>query len=150
MNPTQKPNTTTAALADPTPADILRCAARYLETRGWIQGNVYQPGSEEPFPAVCAAGAIGMAVYGRRTTPSDQTASDRANWRLLHRTASYLAEYLWNDGRVRECDYFGALASADHEIVSDWNDESDQTAAEVIAVLRTAANDYDRTYGAAS
>ena len=49
-----------------TPAVILRGAARYLETHGWTQGDYYATIAEDPFPAACADGAIGMAAYGYR------------------------------------------------------------------------------------
>ncbi|MDG4790243.1 hypothetical protein O7626_30705 [Micromonospora sp. WMMD1102] len=146
MNPTQKPDPTAAALADLTPADILRCTARYLERHGWIQGNAYQPDTTDPFPAACAIGAITISIYGGLSAPVDRQERHDA-WRLVNRVTAQLAEYLWTDGRVKESDYYGAMCSSAPEIVAGWNDDSTQALADVLDILRAAADDHDRTHG---
>ncbi|MEV6817052.1 hypothetical protein [Micromonospora sp. NPDC051296] len=141
MNPTQKQHPTPGALADLTPADTLRCAARYLELRGWAQGSLYQRTTDTPFPPACVTGAIGMAVDGDCVWAAlgDSPEVDRA--------LRFLADYLQRDGRVRESDYHGALCYSDHEIVADWNDDATQTLPDVLAILGDAADDYDRAHG---
>ncbi|MFC0005519.1 DUF6197 family protein [Micromonospora siamensis] len=140
MNPTQKQPDTSAALADLTPADILRCAARYLELRGWTQRVPFDRATDTAFPPACVTAAIGMAVYGDRmpVLRGDDGNSDR--------TLRYLADYLWRDGSVPPGDYYGALCASDREIVADWNDDATQTLADVLDVLRDAADDYDWTH----
>jgi membrane-bound lytic murein transglycosylase B len=146
MNRTQN-QTSTAPLADLTPADILRCAARYLQTHGWIQGNHYQPNTIESFPPACALGAIDIAIYGHRNAaPNNRTEEERANWRLLNRTTAHLAAYLWDAGSVTEHDYYGGLCCSDREIVSDWNDEDGHDLAVILDILTSAADEYDWTH----
>ncbi|MEU5906149.1 hypothetical protein ABZ780_17435 [Micromonospora sp. NPDC047467] len=140
MNPTQKQLTTPAALADLTPADTLRCAARYLEIRGWTQGSYYDCTTETAFPPACVTGAIGMAVYGDRMAVLLGESPD------CDSTFRHLADYLWRDGRTPEHNYYGALCSSDREIVADFNDHAGHTLADVLDILRDAADDYDWTH----
>ncbi|MFY1675064.1 DUF6197 family protein [Plantactinospora sp. WMMB334] len=146
MNPTQKPDTTAAALADLTPAVILRCAARYLELHGWIQDSYHQPNTTDPFPPACAVGAISMAIYGYRdAVPSDRTTALSAAWRLLERTIRVLDNHIdATEDLPGELD--GDTPYGD-PVSYGWNDLPCQTRERVIAALRTAADDYDRTHG---
>ncbi|MFF0471488.1 hypothetical protein ACFYPX_29130 [Micromonospora zamorensis] len=146
MNPTQKPTHTPAALADLTPADILRCAARYLERRGWTQGEPYELAENPPFPPACTLGAITMAVYGYPATIEDRQNGDVAPDILRDNTVRCLADFLWSDGRVPEPDYYGGLCCSNTEIVSDWNDDATQTLPDVLDILRACADDYDWTH----
>ncbi|MGW4679120.1 DUF6197 family protein [Micromonospora taraxaci] len=141
MNPTQKPTHTPAALADLTPADILRCAARYLELRGWHKGTYYAPSTaDNPFPPACTVGAIGLACFGETDPPM---AYNRPEWPLYLRTQRYLVDYLDRADAVQTHD--GDLIVT---LLFDWNDEADRDEADVIANLRDTADDYDRrTHG---
>lgn len=143
MNPTQKPIHTPGALADLTPADILRCAARYLELRGWTQGDPYELADRLAFPPACTLGAITAAVYGYPASIQDRQIGDDATDALRDSTVRCLADFLWQDGRVPEFDYHGALCCSNTEIVSGWNDDATQTLPDVLGILRAAADDYD-------
>lgn len=136
MNPTQKPLHTPGALADLTPADTLRCAARYLELRGWTQGVYYGLTDHTPFPPACSDGAIGVAAYGYLAlVPADE--HQDSGFRDYNRAVSYLVDYLDLHGDT----------DPDNPNPFDWNDRPSRTAEQVIATLRAAADDYDRTHG---
>jgi hypothetical protein len=126
--------------AQVTPADLLRMAARYLELHGWTQRVYFDRTEDTSFPPACVTGAIGMAVYGdcRPVLLGDSPDCDAALRRL--------ADYLWRDGRVPEHDYYGALCCSDREIVTDWNDEPTQALADVLDILRAAADEWDRLH----
>ncbi|MEV1075873.1 DUF6197 family protein [Micromonospora parva] len=145
MNPTQKQPTTPAALADLTPADILRCAARYLELRGWTQGDPYELGEHDSFPPACTLGAIAMAVYGRPVAIEDRYCGDGAAADLWDTTVTCLADFLRHDGRTPNFDDNTPSTSAT-ETVADWNDDATQTLPGVLDVLRACADDYDWTH----
>lgn len=136
MNRTQNPDHC-AADADNgpvvTPADILRGAARYLELHGWTQDSYYDHDSDPAFPAACADGAIGMAAYGRLTTiPGRQI--DDPHFALYQRADAYFNDYLHT---------VGLLTDPDDVYTHGWNDTHGRTAADVIATLRAAADEYD-------
>ncbi|OKI42299.1 DUF6197 family protein [Micromonospora sp. CB01531] len=136
MNPTQKQPHTPGALADLTPADTLRCAARYLELHGWTRGVYYRVTHDTPFPPACAAGAIGMAAHGRCIwLPHDYKA--KPGVRDYTRALDALSDFLDVNG---DTGYDDPL---------DWNDDPWRTAEQVITTLRAAADDYDRTHGGA-
>ncbi|MFI7210552.1 hypothetical protein ACIBP4_02580 [Micromonospora maritima] len=141
MNPTQKPTTTLGALADLNPADILRCAARYLEIHGWTQRDYYsnQGGT---FPPACAVGAIGMAAHGRILAVPGERGSGA---RDCTRAVDYLTDYL-SDLGIIACGDDWNTAPTD---VIDWNDRDDQTAEQVITTLRAAADNYDWNHATA-
>ncbi|TDC37096.1 hypothetical protein [Micromonospora sp. KC213] len=146
MNPTQKPIHTPGALADLTPADILRCAARYLELRGWTQGNPYEFGEHDSFPPACTLGAIATAVYGHPVNIEDRYCGDGAAADLWDKTVRCLADFLWHDGRVPDFDSTSGSWCATTEIVADWNDDATQTLPDVLDILRTCADDHDWTH----
>ena len=140
MHRTHNPTAPAADTADRsvvTPADILRGAAHYLETHGWQRGDYYA--DDTPFPSACAMGAIGMAAHGTRlAVPTHCAAPAAREFRLaFHCLIGYLAD-------------LGAIAphgddewGTDPTTVYDWNDYDDPSAANVIATLRAAADDYD-------
>lgn len=133
MNTTQKQLDTCGALADLTPADTLRCAARYLELHGWTQGVYYRVTHDTLLPPACAAGAIGMAAHGRCIfLPHDEKA--KPGVRDYTRALDALSDFLDLNG---ETGYNDPL---------DWNDDPRRTAEQVIATLRAAADDYDWTH----
>ena len=138
MNPTQKPIHTPGALADLTPADILRCAARYLELHGWNQGTYYAPTEDNPFPPACVDGAIGMAAYGRVTFLALAPDRDPA-FRDYTRAVTYLVDYL----------DLNTFTGCDNPNPFDWNDRPTRTAEQVITTLRAAADDYDWSHATA-
>jgi len=142
MNPT---HTMPSApdVGDPTPADILRCAALYLIRHGWHQGDMFT-NPLQPTPAACAIGAIRMAVCG---TPTSLYTGDQA--RQVGRAITLLAGHLHDTGRIPDGDHHCPLCPDDQEIIGDWNDEDDRTAAEVITALTDAADDWDHTHGGA-
>ncbi|RKN24323.1 hypothetical protein D7147_03860 [Micromonospora musae] len=135
MNPTQNQPHTPGALADLTPAHILRCAARYLELHGWHQGTYYsnQGGT---FPPACTVGAIGMAAHGRLITIPTTSG---AGLRDCRRALDYLTDYLTDLSVIASEDEW-STAPAD---LMEWNDRDDQDAATVINTLRASADNYD-------
>ncbi|MET8908230.1 hypothetical protein [Micromonospora sp. NPDC004551] len=143
MNPTQKQPHTCGALADLTPADILRCAARYLEIHGWNQGTYYPPTDHNPFPPACVSAAIGMATHGHRMPVPHEVKNPCAvreySCALDALTCHLLATA---PDPVRICE--------DDDVPSgdpfEWNDRPDRTAEQVITTLRAAADDYDWTH----
>ncbi|MCA2219521.1 DUF6197 family protein [Jidongwangia harbinensis] len=143
MQSTQNPTAPAADTDDQTvitPADILRGAARYLEIHGWIQASYYA-NHADPFPPACAIGAIGMAAHGRlMTIPTDHGTGVRD----CRRAVDYLNSYLTDTGEIRpqSDDWDTTPATA-----FDWNDLDDQAAEDVVATLRAAADNYDRTHG---
>ncbi|MEV5694198.1 DUF6197 family protein [Micromonospora globbae] len=140
MNPTQNQPHTPGALADLSPAIILRCAARYLELHGWNQGTYYaRTEDDNPFPPACVSAALAMATHGHRMpVPHDlRTASAARDYsRALDALTCYLLAtapdpvHICNDDDVPTGDPF------------EWNDHPDRTAEQVIATLRAAADDY--------
>lgn len=132
MHPTQNPPTTTTPAAEITPAVILRGAARYLELHGWHRGDAFQPDTGRPFPPACALGAIQAAVTGtaNRVTSADIPAMCSAEL--------VLAAHLDDDPDRLDTDPF--------ELIGDWNDHADRTAAQVITALTEAADDWDRIH----
>ncbi|MEU1647572.1 DUF6197 family protein [Micromonospora zamorensis] len=146
MNPTQKQPTALGALADLTPADTLRCAARYLEIRGWTQGDPYELGEHDSFPPACTLGAITMAVYGHLASIEDQQSGDDAPAILRDSTVRCLADFLWQDGRVPDFEGTSGSWYSNSEVVSDWNDDASQTLPDVLDILRACADDYDWTH----
>jgi hypothetical protein len=128
MNPTHQP----AVDVIVTPADILRGAARYLQLHGWHQGDLYADTPAAITPPACALGAIGMAAFGGRISTAED-GRDESDYR--HATDA-LIDYLYLTG----ADVAGTGS------LGDWNDEDGRTAAEVIAALNAAADEWDRQH----
>ncbi|SCG80631.1 hypothetical protein GA0070609_6552 [Micromonospora echinaurantiaca] len=140
MNPTQNQHHIPGALADLSPADILRCAARYLELRGWTQGVYYAPSQDDnPFPPACVAGAIAVAVYGHRI-PVPHEHKNPAAARGYSRTLDALTCHLDTAGPDPARPYHEGDLDTDP---FEWNDRPGRTAEQVISTLRAAADDYD-------
>ncbi|MEU7839983.1 hypothetical protein AB0B39_03335 [Micromonospora sp. NPDC049114] len=139
MNPTQKQPTTSGALADLTPADILRCAARYLEIRGWTQGTYFDRTDELWFPPACVSSAIAMAVFGD-CTPVLLNAQQTPDVVAYRNAVTVLVDFL----DLRETP--ASDTDADHILPFTWNDHPARTAEQVITTLRDAADDYDWTH----
>ncbi|OJF10399.1 DUF6197 family protein [Couchioplanes caeruleus] len=156
MNRTQNPTGTAADTDSPTvvvtPADILRGAAYYLEEHGWNRRNYYAEGYK-PFPPACVAGAIGMAAFGRcvdllylNTDPR----VDREGLRDYQRAVDFFCTYRTDQMQIALDTYDPASGDPTPEWDFDlyaWNDHAGQTAEHVIATLRAAADEYDRTHG---
>lgn len=130
MNPTHN----LPAEVDPTPADVLRGAARYLELHGWTQDQLFADAWESgQFPPACALGAIAIAAYGCVIDWPYNT--HRPEHRLFVRSVDFAEDYI----DVITCRDASPL-------LSEWNDIHDRTAEEVITALRAAADDWDRTH----
>jgi hypothetical protein len=155
MHPTHNPTVCAADTDTPAevvnPATILRGAATYLETHGWTQHVYYGGTPDQPFPPACADGAIGMAAYGRKAGFPGET--QHPAYRDYNRALDYLCGYLEQTSANPTCDlscsdgtdcWCGVNAAADP---FGWNDKQGQTAETVIAGLRAAADEYDRTHG---
>jgi hypothetical protein len=138
-HPTQKPVTDDTA----TPARTLRDAALYLSRHAWIQGNYYGD-SVDPagFRAACVVGAIRIAVCGR-PVPFVSRVDNSAPARQIGHAVLALAEYL---GLSFHTDDDASILT---DVLADWNDSNDQTAAQVIADLNGAAATWDRFHGGA-
>jgi hypothetical protein len=129
LHPTHNQTITAALSPASSPADILRRAACYLLTHGWRQGGLYAGSSHTP--AACAIGAIGMAACGGRLAPTNPRGARptyRAAVTVLHT-------------------YLHRVTGGQYRSIGAWNDAPGRTAAEVIAALHAAADDYDHTAG---
>lgn len=147
MQPTQKPSVEPAIgpaiVAVTTPAATLRDAALYLERHGWTQGLFFDLASDGPFPPACAMGAIRMAVYG--STSADTDTINSVQPALVVNTYRHFAGYL-DPVLIADLDQRPDASYSASDIIGDWNDCADRTAAEVITILRDAADDWDRTH----
>lgn len=127
-----------------TPAHILRGAARYLQTNGWIKGAFFDlsmdPGPA--FPPACAGGAICAAATGRPIAPTALPVTpDAANaLRTLAAFAGYIEDY----------DQTGDLTEIGADIVADWNDADRRTFTDVKTALLDAADEWERLHPAAT
>jgi hypothetical protein len=150
MHPTQNPPTAPAPPDDLTPADVLGCAARYLELHDWYQGELFRDHARVVLsptlstPAACAYGAIMMAVFGR-PVPSTNRDNNHSGWRLYSRSCAALDDYLTEvfprpvydeDGNEIAYDTHG----------DNWNDFPGRTCDEVTDALNAAAGYYDTTH----
>lgn len=138
MNPTQ--NAPTTAVVEPTPADLLRGAALYLQRHGWTQGSYYIDAGvpsrlrTTATPAACVVGALAMAAYGRCT--SDPFAVERPERRQFAGAVEFLTCQLYDEYGDEDGD----------NVVVIWNDRDSRTAADVIGTLNDAADEWDRTH----
>ena len=114
-----------------TPSVILRSAATYLDRHGWIQGSYYDATATVFTPAACLVGALGMVCYGG---PVDAPALnyDDPGFGEFDAAYEYLDRYL-----LDRCEL----------VAYEFNDARGRTADEVIAALRSAADEWDRTHG---
>jgi hypothetical protein len=140
MHPTHNPPT--GVSAEPSPADVLRAAALYLDRYGWHQGHFYAdetlPPSQRsnPFPPACAIGAIRVAVTGRRTEPAE-VHHDPDQLVVINRAVCVLADHLGIDP-----DRYDPVYE-----VGCWNDVPMRTISEVTTVLHAAATEWDQRHG---
>ena len=140
MHATQNPVTThvTPSLVQP-----LRDAADYLQQHGWCQNGHYADDTETP-PADLI-GALAIACYGYPVTnpETDLPNGNRQPRRTFAAATAILTDFLgvhdMVDAHGNPMDY----------TLTDWNDEGYQSIGCVTAVLRAAADDFDRTGGAA-
>jgi hypothetical protein len=156
MNPTHNPPVVDPAGpcrpdTDPTPADVLRGAASYLQSHGWHQHDLYTPNSGMPFPPACAIGAIYAAAIGHPTTSGE--AADHPHLPVARNAIGVLADHLTNTGITPTIADPAGLAYADqhgaaHDTVTTWNDTPNQTAQHVIRQLRLAATGWDNQHRA--
>ncbi|MBX7264787.1 hypothetical protein KIF24_01090 [Micromonospora sp. Llam7] len=125
-----------------TPARTLRDAALYLSRHGWTQGAYYDATSGSFTPPACLVGAVGMVCYGG---PVDAPAQmfDAPEFADFESALVHLDRHL--DAVVSDDEYKSGF-----DTVYDFNDAKDRTSGEVIAVLRAAANEWDRTNGGAA
>ncbi|MFF7795638.1 hypothetical protein [Streptomyces sp. NPDC007991] len=97
-------------------AELARRAANTIDERGLFQGDFYDPWETDPDKcAVCAIGALRLAVTGR----PDAEADDEA---LVQDTITSFARFL----------------GVDH--VPDWSDEAGRTTADVRDAYRRFGN----------
>jgi hypothetical protein len=138
------PSPSTAIDTAPTPADLLRGAAGYLETHGWHQGADYDRRGDSATPPACAMGALDLVAYGDLATAKevgyqvDLTPAVRDALRLL---SAYVAD---TTGCYPDHD-----AGEYQAVIGDWNDEHRRTITDVTTALRAAADTWDRTHRAA-
>ncbi|MFB6396180.1 DUF6197 family protein [Polymorphospora lycopeni] len=133
MKATHQPPTT----GDTTPADLLRGAALYIERHGWNQGAFFQLPTRHRLAPACAMGALRIAATGT----TDSIILDDVFTQVLAAQA-ILANHLEPD-----YDHTTDLeADLNFEVISDWNDDGDRTAAEVVTALRDAADTWDRLH----
>jgi hypothetical protein len=134
------PNPASPAPAEPTVADTLRHAARYLQRHGWHKGAFYLEPSGA-FPPACAAGAIRIAVCGRpvRLDDDELTLDDRCRIAAAETAlADHLGYYPMHEDE------------APAVLIGTWNDEDWRTAADVITELNHAAAALDRDHATAT
>jgi hypothetical protein len=131
--------------ADPTPADLLRGAADYLETHGWHQGAVYNRRGHPITPPACAMGALYLVAYGDLFTAEnvgyevEMTPAVRDALRLLS------AHVVDTTGRYPDHDF-----AEYRTVIGDWNDDDRRTITDVTTALRTAADTWDTVHGGAA
>jgi len=125
-----------------TPADILRGAARYVDLHGWTRDDFYSASHDAIWPAACALGAIGMAVYGRPVVDPEE--SSHPGSEQFEAARALLVAYLSHTGELFDYD--------DGELtIADWNDLGGNSANDVIRAFEAAADawDFENPVGAA-
>jgi hypothetical protein len=91
-------------------------------------------------PAACAYGAIKMAACGG---PMAYYTDDQAG--DVNRALRVLAGYLDTVFYAWGVNQFGEAAEP-LDVVTEWNDDTDRTAIDVITALNDAADDWDNTH----
>ena len=104
----------------------LRAAADVLERDGWTQQQYHSPAGHH-----CALGAIAVAIRGSSKPNPDRWKPWAENAIRLRADAEVVARSI---GIPPDKHHAPRLD------VSDWNDDPDRTADEVIAALRAAAD----------
>jgi hypothetical protein len=132
MHPTQKP----VDRPDLSPADVLRCAALYVQRHGFHQGDMFADLTTST-PAACAQGAVKMAICG-----NPHASYTRHDAVLFDETMTVLAGHLDPDFDSWGLDIFGEPAEP-QSVVADWNDEDGRTIDQLVTALTEAADDYD-------
>jgi hypothetical protein len=127
------------------PVQVLRDAADYLETYGWHQGGFFMfTGIHRP-PAACSLGAIQIAVTGE---PVDVFAddfnatpvTDSQFWAVLH-AAGLVIDHLRREHNTAQLGSLSKVAA-----LARWNDRDGRTAAEVVTVMRAAADRFEDSH----
>jgi hypothetical protein len=145
MHATQK---SPAALPG-SPAQILRDTADYLQAHGWIQGDHYEDLAIDAPPADLV-GAMLWVCFGY---PNAEIIQNLDPTNPLNDLDGALVAYA-NAAEVL-ADFIGVEEMVDANgdpvpySLTAWNDEEYQSIGCVTAVLRAAADDYERTGGAA-
>ena len=150
MHATQNPPAPVEA--EPTPADVLRAAAAYIEAHGWHQGARYDlRGEITSTPPACAAGAICTAAYGSALVDLLHTPEPTpARWQCAQDALYTFATYLpGNDSLARPA------PEEEYElyewVIGGWNDRPDRTLTQVTTALHDAADQWEhRRQGGAS
>src|SRR4051812_36163506 len=93
MQRTHQPTLTPSTDPAMTPAMLLRGAARYLQTHGWIKGEFFDVLTDAAFPPACSLGAINICAHGRPILGSEDTAED-TNTDAAIRAMRVFAAYL--------------------------------------------------------
>lgn len=135
-----RPTTASTPDVEPTPADVLRGAARYLENHGWAKGDFFAaaPNTSLPFPAADVCGAICVAATGTVVAPSGMHGPDA---HLALRAMAQLATYLeYDDINVDRPDIA--------YLIGDWNDDDNRGIDEVVDALDAAADDWEHQHPA--
>jgi hypothetical protein len=133
---------------DPTPAQLLRAAATYLDTHGWHQGSRYEfTGELMPTPAACAVGALCIAAYGNVMADLIcQPEPTPAQWQALIGVFRVFTDYLTGVQQTHPVCPEDVDDDVYESIIGGWNDHPDRTATQVTTTLRTAADEWDRLH----
>jgi hypothetical protein len=137
------------SVADPgdlygTPADTLRCAAIYLSSYGWIQGDRFGRPDGHLFPPASADGAIRAVVYGYPN--KDAELEGKLGW-YVDRATAVLADWLGLNDPL-DADTLLVWLDRATDAVADWNDDLERRPDDVVRALQDAADDYDRSHPA--
>lgn len=103
--------------------EVLRRAAEVIEYRGWYQGSFQDPVGDRENCAVCALGALHVAV-----------GASPAGWIMSQEQRDLL------DEAERAVKKLIPAPPTGYEAVPIWNDTVAKSASEVTAVLRQAAD----------
>ncbi|GIH14708.1 DUF6197 family protein [Rugosimonospora africana] len=137
MHRTQKP--VGLAIAEPTPADILRRAARLLGLYGrtWGRETAQQDGS---IPAAAVVDGLRAATVAL-TEPHSTVAV------AYDRVVRQLANTMWRSGLIAECDYYGSWCLTSNQILINWLTRSIHSVDQVVDLFTAAAAEADNAGG---